>query len=167
MHKQLLWPIKTARLVIKMGCQDDLQAVLKLLSDGELVRLSGLQLPDDQMMRGWAVNNWLGQQQLLLITDPAGQLVGLISLFPIYASDGNYQAHAMELGYLLRRDRWGRGIMSEALTAFLQALAKNSDIKRLQAYVAIDNLRSRSLLKKFKFDQIGNENGYLKMVKAL
>ena len=125
MHKQLLWPIKTARLVIKMGCQDDLQAVLNLLSDGELVRLSGLQLPDDQMMRGWAVNNWLGQQQLLLITDPAGQLVGLISLFPIYASDGNYQAHAMELGYLLRRDRWGRGIMSEALAAFLQALAKN------------------------------------------
>lgn len=155
MHKQLLWPIKTARLVIKMGCQDDLQAVLNLLSDGELVRLSGLQLPDDQMMRGWAVNNWLGQ------------LVGLISLFPIYASDGNYQAHAMELGYLLRRDRWGRGIMSETLAAFLQALAKNSDIKRLQAYVAIDNLRSRSLLKKFKFDQIGNENGYLKMVKAL
>ena len=83
MHKQLLWPIKTARLVIKMGCQDDLQAVLNLLGDGELVRLSGLQLPDDQMMRGWAVNNWLGQQQLLLITDPAGQLVGLVSLFPI------------------------------------------------------------------------------------
>ena len=94
MHKQLLWPIKTARLVIKMGCQADLQAVLNLLSDGELVRLSGLQLADDQMMRGWAVNNWLGQQQLLLITDPAGQLVGLISLFPIYANDGNYQIHA-------------------------------------------------------------------------
>lgn len=124
MHKQLLWPIKTARLVIKMGCQDDLQAVLNLLNDGELVRLSGLQLPDDQMMRGWAVNNWLGQQQLLLITDPAGQLVGLISLFPIYASDGNYQVHAMELGYLLRRDCWGRGIMSEALAVFCKRWQK-------------------------------------------
>ena len=50
---------------------------------------------------------------------------------------------------------------------FCKRWQKNSDVKRLQAYVAINNLRSRSLLKKFKFDQIGNENGYLKMVKAL
>lgn len=134
MHKQLFWPIKTAHLVIKMGSQDDLQAVLNLLSDGELVRLSGLQLPDDQMMRGWAVNNWLEQQQILLITDPAGQLLGLISLFPIYANDGNYQAHIMELGYLLRRDRWGRGIMSEALAVFCkrwQKIAMLSDCRRM------------------------------------
>ncbi|MFR0608898.1 GNAT family N-acetyltransferase [Limosilactobacillus mucosae] len=167
MHKQLLWPIKTAHFVIKLGSQDDLQAVLNLLSDGELVRLSGLQLPDDQMMRSWAVNNWLRQQQLLLITDQTGQLLGLISLFQIYANDGDYQTRTIELGYLLRRDCWGRGIMGEALGHFLQALAKNGDIKRLQAYVAIDNLRSRSLLQKFRFRQVGNENGYLKMVKAL
>ena len=69
MQKRLLWSIKTQRLQIYQGSNDDLQAVLKLLKDDELVRLSGLQLPNDQMIRSWAVSNWLSQKQLLLIND--------------------------------------------------------------------------------------------------
>lgn len=167
MQKRLLWPIKTLRLSIQPGCADDLQAVLKLLEDDELVRLSGLQLPDDQMMRSWAVSNWLDQRQLLLINNQNNQLIGLIGLFSIYADDGQPCLGIAELGYLLEKSCWGNGIMTEALENILPALAESGVIKLLHANVASENIRSRSLLKKLGFDQISNENGYLKMVKAL
>ena len=167
MQKRLLWSIKTQRLQIYQGSNDDLQAVLKLLKDDELVRLSGLQLPNDQMIRSWAVSNWLSQKQLLLINDQNNQLIGLIGLFSIYADDGQLCSKMAALGYLLKKSCWGNEIMTEALANVLPSLAKNSEFNLLHADVASENIRSQSLLKKLGFDQVGNENGYLKMVKAL
>lgn len=68
-----------------------------------------------------------------------GVVVGKVSSFA--AED---QVH---VGYLIARDHWGKGIMSEALRLFLQVLTH----RPLIAHVASSNIGSRRVLEKCGF----------------
>ncbi|TML62429.1 MAG: GNAT family N-acetyltransferase [Actinobacteria bacterium] len=52
------------------------------------------------------------------------------------------QTGDVELGYTLRRDRWGRGYATEAAQACLEAGLARLDVARIVAVVDEENLRS-------------------------
>jgi [ribosomal protein S5]-alanine N-acetyltransferase len=54
----------------------------------------------------------------------------------------------MELGYILRRDHWGKGIIPEAGRALLQFVVANSDVERIYAPIFACNAKSRRAAEK-------------------
>ncbi|MDQ3624349.1 MAG: GNAT family N-acetyltransferase [Verrucomicrobiota bacterium] len=65
-----------------------------------------------------------------------------------------------ELGYWLGESFWGRGIMTEAVTAFTGWAFRNLDLVRIQAGVFARNLASARVLTKTGFDLEGRLSAY-------
>jgi [ribosomal protein S5]-alanine N-acetyltransferase len=64
-----------------------------------------------------------------------------------------------ELGYILRRDHWGRGIAREAVSAVVQYGFATLGLRRIFADTDPDNLGSIALLKSLGFRQEGHLRG--------
>lgn len=58
------------------------------------------------------------------------------------------QAHAVELGYCLGRQWWGRGLMSETLRVVIEMFARDPRIYRVSAACHVDNVRSARALER-------------------
>ncbi len=56
-----------------------------------------------------------------------------------------------EIGYWIARDYWGRGVATQALSAFLEEV----DQRPVYAHVAADNIGSRRVLEKCGFAVVG------------
>lgn len=64
--------------------------------------------------------------------------------------------HRAETGYVINRAFWGRGIMSEALTAILTYGFAELGLHRIEAIIDTANERSRNVLLKLGFQYEGN-----------
>lgn len=60
-----------------------------------------------------------------------------------------------EIGYDLWKEFWGQGYMREALIAAIYSGFNNMDLNRINAFVALDNLRSARLLESLGFKREG------------
>src|SRR5262245_47988721 len=78
---------------------------------------------------------------------PAGEFVGMVDL-------GELTAERAELGFMLRRDRWGQGYAHEAAAAAI-AEAWKRGIATLTARIHAGNERSKSLLSRLGFLEVG------------
>jgi ribosomal-protein-alanine N-acetyltransferase len=79
-----------------------------------------------------------------------GQLIGTCVLFRI-----NRQNRNAELGYILNRKYWGKGLMTEALTCLLNHAFDTLDLHRLEADTDPDNSASLAVLEKLGFQREG------------
>jgi RimJ/RimL family protein N-acetyltransferase len=71
------------------------------------------------------------------------------------------QAHRWaELAYDLARDRWGTGVMRQAVAAVLEWAFGQGRIDRAHAFVRVDNLRSQRLLDRSGFLREGCLRSY-------
>ena len=68
----------------------------------------------------------------------------------------------LSLGYFLGRDDWGRGYMTEALSAFLPELFDRFPMNRIVADHFADNPASGRVLQKMGFEKTGEEMGISK-----
>jgi [ribosomal protein S5]-alanine N-acetyltransferase len=80
----------------------------------------------------------------------AGRCLGQCTLFSF--SEGNRRA---EIGYLLRRDAWGRGLMHEALTALLDHAFGALQLHRVEADIDPRNAASQRSLERLGFQREG------------
>ena len=85
------------------------------------------------------------------VIDVDGELSGIIG---IDKREDVYRK-AQLLGYWLRQDYWGRGIMRQAIKLITAHAFKNLDIVRLQAGVLANNPRSMRVLEKAGFIKEG------------
>ncbi|MEI5907635.1 GNAT family protein [Bacillus spongiae] len=60
-----------------------------------------------------------------------------------------------EIGYDLWYEYWGNGYMKETLEVAIESGFKNMNLNRINAFVALENEKSSSLLEKFGFIQEG------------
>lgn len=91
--------------------------------------------------------------------DATGGGAGEAARRPLIGSAGFYDYDAevgsAELGYDLDPAHWGRGLMSEALTAILDFLFERFGLNRVQAMAMPRNVASRLLLEGLGFAQEG------------
>jgi RimJ/RimL family protein N-acetyltransferase len=80
-------------------------------------------------------------------TGGAPDLVGSCGL-------GRRPSGAVEMGYWIARDHWGRGIATEACTALLD-IARTLRIARLEGSHFLDNPASGRVLEKLGFEPVG------------
>lgn len=75
-----------------------------------------------------------------------GQCIGMVN----YHNVDMHHRHA-DVGYLLRRDRWGQGLGREAMEAVVGHCFRGLKLNRLQAVIDPDNAASRKLVEALGF----------------
>ena len=148
--------VESTRLIVRPVEEGDLPALLKVNGDDEATRFlpyaSWRSLADG---RAWfermSVLGARGESIQYVIIDRASALaIGTCLLFRYEESSAR-----AELGYVLGRNFWGRGIMREALVALINCAFGAYALRRLEAEVDPLNLASSLLLEGLGFTREG------------
>lgn len=106
--------IRTRRLVIRDFRQDDAESLYQLLSDAEVMRY--LKKPYSKDKTALLLNQaGLSRPPLIYAVDDwRGKFIGYVIFHP-------YDEESYEIGWVLRKDEWGKGYaqeLTEALVAY-------------------------------------------------
>lgn len=80
---------------------------------------------------------------------------------PIGQLDARPTSHVVDVGYVLAPDRWGQGLMPEALRALASIALRTPECFRVQAVCDVDNLPSQRTLEKAGFVREGRHERLL------
>ena len=94
-----------------------------------------------------AHNEKQGKAVSFAIRDVDGKLIGVVSADNFELGD----THKTEIGYWLARDYWGRGIMTDAVKAYVDYAFKELGLLKLMAHVFELNISSARVLEKNGF----------------
>ena len=148
--------LESGRLLLRPVIEDDADALFEIFSDREVMQyydILPLKNKDearelcDRFVRHFADRTML---RWAITEKESGQVIGTCGFFCF--SDEDSKA---ELGYELRRDRWGMGFMPEAIGLIMRFIYENSNINRIEAFVEVPNISSQKLLKKLGFSKEG------------
>ena len=148
--------LETERLLIRRLRMDDATAMLAMLSDPETVRYWGRPVMTElQQAEQYTRENlrWMEDGHCLywaMDEKASGQMIGTCTLFKLDTSN-----QRGEIGYLLNRAYWHRGLMSEALQSVIDYAFRELQLHRLEADIDPENAASIHLLEKFGFQREG------------
>lgn len=147
--------LETGRLLLRPLRDEDAPALLTIYGDPEVMRYAGDEpFPDEAtvavMLRSVARLLAAGESlEWAVVERAAGQLVGTCGLHSF-----DEAADAAEVGCLLARAAWGRGVMGEALPALFRYAHDTLGVKLLRADIDAPNLRSIRLFGRLGFVHI-------------
>jgi [ribosomal protein S5]-alanine N-acetyltransferase len=149
-------PIETSRLRVRTVTEADLPALLLVNGDLDVTRFlpypAWATLADGlawlKRMHGFQASGTA--LQFVVADKEAGHAIGTCLLFK--HDEGSARA---ELGYVLARACWGRGLMHEALTALVGCAFTQMGLRRLEAEVDPRNRASGRSLQRLGFTREG------------
>lgn len=148
--------IESTRLIVRGVTEADLPALLAVNGDDEVTRFlpyaSWRSLADGQawFQRMSAMGVRGESSQFVIVERGSGLAIGSCLLFR------HEEASARaEVGYVIGRQHWRHGFMSEALAALVGCAFGSFALRRLEAEVDPLNLGSRRLLEKTGFTPEG------------
>jgi RimJ/RimL family protein N-acetyltransferase len=148
--------IESTRLIVRPVAAADLPALLAVNGDDEVTRFlpyaSWRSLADAQLwFERMSILGARGEScQYVIVERSSGLAIGTCLLFRYEEGSGR-----AEVGYVLGRQYWRQGLMSEALAALVGSAFRNLELRRLEAEVDPLNLGSRRLLEKTGFTAEG------------
>jgi ribosomal-protein-alanine N-acetyltransferase len=139
--------IATKRLLLRRARPDDAQALFDTYAgDPQATRYLSWRthesVGETSEFLGEAESSWAEGNEFIWVLVPhdVGHAVGAIG-----AVAG---AHGVEIGYVLGRDWWGRGLMTEAVGSVMDWLRAQPSVYRIWAYCAVDHIRSAQVLER-------------------
>lgn len=141
--------VETGRLVLRLPEESDARPLLEIHQDPDVVRM--LQVPvqiveitvawrNVAMMRGhW---HFRGFGQWTVVEKTTGGVVGRVGLWQPEGWPG------IELGWLIRRDRWGHGLATEAASAALDWAWRHVATDHIISLIQPENEPSRRVATK-------------------
>ncbi len=155
--------IKTSRLTITTFSPDMAQTVYENSQDDDTRRFVPDEVYDsveeareaiDFLMSRYDTND--GPFVYPVITNDSGKNIGYVQLCKLELED----EEVWEIGYHIAKNFTGKGYATEAVKAFLPAMAKKFNIKEVYGICLAENLASIRVLEKCGFTQIyeGLEN---------
>lgn len=166
--------IKTPRLTITTFSMDMAQTVYENSQDDDTRRF----VPDevyDSVEDARAAIEFLmsrydstdGPFVYPIITNDSGKNIGYVQLCKLELDDGTW-----EIGYHIAKDFTGKGYATEAVKAFLPAMAQKLNLKEVYGICLAENTASVRVLEKCGFTQIyqgpGNYQGReVQIIKAI
>ena len=150
--------LRGPRVRLRAPVRADADALFALFSDPEVTRYwsrpamrhvaeaHGLLAEIEEAFAARAMLHWVSLE--------GGDIVGSCALFRFDARE-----RRAELGYALRRDRWGRGLATEVVGTVLDWGVRTLGLRRIEADVDPRNARSRRLLQGLGFRSEGVMRG--------
>lgn len=100
----------------------------------------------EQYLERWRTGE--GEQAFMIAEKARPEMpIGCIGL--------TFDGHAAEVGFVLARRAWNRGLMTEALTRILDAALSRPEIRRVSAFCDTENTASARVLEKAGMAQEG------------
>lgn len=149
--------METKRLLLDEITEADVKEILILRSDPEMMRyIPRPMCKDEEDAMNLIRLIQIGRQKSDSINwairlKENGLLVGTIGYVRIHA-----EHNKAEIGYMLHKDLFGQGIMSEAMEAILSFGIEKMKLHRIEAVIDPGNIASEKLLKKFGFEYEGH-----------
>ena len=142
--------LKSERLVLRPLKLEDTESLHAAFSDTELMTYwsSGPHENIGQTRDYLRTNAESGDYPTWAITYDGGDAMGWLVFIP-------HREGVREIGYILRRDAWGRGIALEAIMRMLEYGFGELGLRRVFADVDPDNAPSITLLEKLGFQREG------------
>jgi RimJ/RimL family protein N-acetyltransferase len=143
---------RTERLLLRPGFPEDAPALARAIGDERVVRNLAVvpwpySLRDAEAFLAAPRDPVLPSLLILERTNGAPRLVGACGL-------GRRPSGAVEIGYWIARNDWGRGIATEACTALVD-IARTLGLPALEASHFLDNPASGRVLEKLGFAASG------------
>lgn len=144
--------IETERLILKNLSWDDKEFMLEHFSNDDVNRYLFDAEPlrtieqANRLINFYLVGDSIAQHRWIINLKESGKQVGTCGFHCLDQKKGS-----VELGYDLRREYWGRGIMSEAVGAMLSCYVSKLGVSRVEAHIAENNERSLNLVKRLGF----------------
>jgi RimJ/RimL family protein N-acetyltransferase len=137
----------TSRLVaLRRVAPTDGSSLYAIARNAEVMRFMDWPMPvdprDTEMHLEEAFGNWEAgsEYQWIVLERSSGECVGSIACRP--------KGHAVDFGYFLGRNYWGRGMARDAASTLIAWLFTQPEILRIWATVDTENIRSRRLLER-------------------
>ena len=138
--------IETERLILRTVTLDDAEAIFKWTSDPDVNKYMIYQLHTDiEITREWLKSRDVdGKDEFDLgfVLKETGELIGMGGIF--YKEELN----AWNLGYNLRKDYWGRGLVPEAIKAIIDYVDAKKGVNAIVGEFAKENTKSRRVMEK-------------------
>jgi RimJ/RimL family protein N-acetyltransferase len=150
--------IETNRLILRLAEKTDLPALFAVNGDDEAIRYTPLEswkTPADG--EAWfsrvSDNHAKGAAlQFVIILRDGGFPIGSMVLFHF-----NEPAKCVEVGYMLARAYWGKGLTTEALGAFVDFCFQTFGLDRLEGRTDPRNTASGKVLERVGFTKEGHQ----------
>ena len=149
-------PLITARLQLRGITKADSDDLFPMYSDMKTLEYWGrdpVQSPDEAWKEIQKSMKHVESGSAILwgiALSQSNQLIGTCTIFNI-----NKQNRNGEIGYILNRDHWGNGLMTEAISCVLAYAFDKLNLHRLEADTDPKNLASLALLEKLGFQREG------------
>lgn len=144
--------LKTQRLVLRPFRQEDLQDFYAYASVDGVGQPAGWSPHQSLEETQSILNHFLAEKNVFAIEEQ-GRVIGSFGLNP-YPQDRFSQFDDLRvtaIGYVLAKDRWGNGLMTEAARAVLKWLFEENDIDVVVCGHFLSNSRSQRVKEKLGF----------------
>ena len=154
--------LETERLLLRQMTKKDVDFLFQLYSSREVLRYFGMSPIASKEAAEGMVENYEkqlesgGPMRWGIVDKETGNLIGTCGFHGIAKS---YKR--CEIGYDLRPEFWGRGIMAEALRPMLSYLFNERDMNRIGATIVPLNTASTRVVEKLGFIQEGLLREYI------
>lgn len=155
--------MKTRRLIIrgfKASDLDDFYAYARMKDVGEM---AGWKPHSSKEVSRNILSQFINNSEVFAIEERAThKMIGSIGLHrrPFDEHDAIYRQR--ELGYVLSKDYWNKGLMSEATKRIVDYAFNDLNLDRLTVAHFIDNARSEAIIKKLGFTFVKYDTYYAK-----
>lgn len=145
--------VRTERLTLRPGWIEDAPALAAAIGDPRVVKMLSrapwpYSLGDAERFLALPVR---GGEPVFLIFEHVGPAVQLVGGIGVHREETGER----ELGYWLRPEAWGRGLMTEAACAVIRTAGDSLRLSRLVSGHFLDNPASGRVLKKAGFRPTG------------
>lgn len=151
--------LETRRLLLRLPTLDDAAPIFHAYAaDPEVSRYllwhPHTSVGETRDFLAHMVTNWrLAEDHRPWVIEHEGAVVGMLGV--------TQRRHAVEVGYVLARRAWGKGLVAEALGAVCDAAFEDPDIDRVWAVCDVENTRSARVLEKVGMRLEGVLRSYL------
>ena len=138
--------IETDRLLIRPVTVNDAEAIYKWASDPDVTKymIYGTH-PSVEHTRQWLETLDINDEDsydLGFVYKETGELVGMGGI--VYRKEDDNWV----VGYNLRKDYWGRGLVPEAINALIDHVRKQREVKSIVGQFADENVKSKRVMEK-------------------
>jgi ribosomal-protein-alanine N-acetyltransferase len=142
----------TERLILRKFRETDADAVHFYASDPEVCRYTDFG-PNTWDETVEFVATAVGHEadslaDLAIASRRSGEVIGGCSAFVPKGEEPDERPHVREIGYVLRRDLWGQGFVTEATAALIALLQASGNVTRVEARCRPENVASARVMQK-------------------
>lgn len=147
------WRLETERLMLRPWREEDLEDFYRYASVPGVGEMAGWAHHENREKSAAILKLFMDEKKTLALEEKAtGRVIGSLGLEPTgHCEDLTEDWRGREIGYVLAKDRWGQGLMPEAVRAVIAECFGAQDFDFLTCGHFLRNRQSRRVIEKCGF----------------